>query len=310
MGSPVVGFGAAAATLGLLLLVCVRQAQLYRLSRAPTLAGFLVSAIFLFQAQLSMALAPAWHASWWEYHGLMLAGFGAALCGLVLEYSQGGTLAGVVEGLLVRDTIRQLQRGYDEVIIALVEAVEAKDSYTRGHTQRVAELAIRIGVNLGLSPERLRTLHRSAMLHDIGKIGVPDAILNKPGRLTPDEFAVIQEHPVRGHLIVRGVRSLRGELAGIRSHHERLDGSGYPDGLTGAAIPLEARIIAVADVFDALTSARAYRSAMPPERAIEMIDREAGAKLDPACVSALHRVIAQGLPAESGDTGRVAEPVG
>lgn len=291
IASPLLGDVVTVATLALLLLVCVRQGQLYRLSRTPSLAGFLVSAIFLFQAQLSMAITTVWHASWWEYHGLMLAGFGAALFGLLLEYSQGGTLAGVVEGLLVRDTIRQLQRGYDEVIVALVETVEAKDSYTRGHTQRVAETAVRVGIELSLSPERLRILHRSAMLHDIGKIGVPDSILNKPGRLTPEEFAVIQEHPVRGHLIVRNVRSLRYEIGGIRSHHERLDGSGYPDGLIGETIPLEARIIAVADVFDALTSARAYRSPMSVAEAFAIIDREAGTKLDPSCVDALHRVV-------------------
>lgn len=291
--SPGLGNALGAATLGLLLVVCVRQARLYRLAPSPTLAGFLVSAIFLFQAQLSMSIAPTWHASWWEYHGLMLAGFGVALLGLVLEYGRGGSLAGVVEGLLIRDTIRQLERGYDEVIVALVEAVEAKDAYTRGHTQRVAVWATRVGEELGLSPERLRVLHRSAMLHDLGKIAVPDSILNKPGRLTPEEVSIIQDHPVRGYLIVRNVRSLRLEIGGIRSHHERLDGSGYPDGLVGEAIPLEARVIAVADVFDALTSARAYRSAGTVEWALEVIEQEAGSKLDPVCVAALGRVVAR-----------------
>jgi HD-GYP domain-containing protein (c-di-GMP phosphodiesterase class II) len=179
------------------------------------------------------------------------------------------------------------------VVVALVEAVEAKDPYTRGHTRRVAELAVRIGQELRLGPERLRVLNRAALLHDIGKIGVPDTILNKPTKLTEDEFAVIREHPIRGYAMIRHVKSLQQELGGIRHHHERLDGSGYPDGLKGDAIPLDARIIAVADVYDALTSPRPYRDAWPRERALALIDSEAGEKLDLACARALHIVLRQ-----------------
>ena len=154
-------------------------------------------------------------------------------------------------------------------------------------------MSVRIGETIGLSPDRLRVLHRSATLHDIGKIGVPDSILNKPGRLTDEEFAIIKEHPARGHQIIRNVRSLRAEVGGVRHHHERLDGSGYPDGLKGDAIPLDARIIAVADVFDALTSARAYRDAWSRERALAQIASESGTKLDARCVEALQKVYRQ-----------------
>jgi putative nucleotidyltransferase with HDIG domain len=177
------------------------------------------------------------------------------------------------------------------VIVALGGAVEAKDPYTRGHTLRVAELAVRIGQELRLSPERLRVLNRAALLHDIGKIGVPDTILNKPAKLTEDEYAIIKEHPVRGYGMIKHVKSLQRELGGVRHHHERLDGSGYPDGLKGDAIPLDARIIAVADVFDALTSPRPYRDAWPRERALALIDSEAGSKLDARCVHALHAAL-------------------
>lgn len=291
LSRPALSWSLSLVTLALLGLVIVRYTLLYRLTRTPLLAGFLVSGIFLAQGQLSMTLAPVWRASWWEYHVLLLAAFCAALIGLVREYALSGNLQDVVEGLLLRDTIAQLQRGYTDVIVALVGAVEAKDPYTRGHTQRVAELSLLIGRELRLPPERLRVLSQAAMLHDIGKIGIPDSILNKPGPLTDEEFQVIKEHPVRGHQIIKDVRSLQQEIGGVRHHHERLDGSGYPDGLAGDAIPLEARIIAVADVLDALTSARSYRGPWTLERALTLLDQEAGSTLDRRCVEALHRAL-------------------
>jgi HD domain len=305
-GSPDDGFGhfgvlvtqpvsraVTAAALVLLGLVIFRYARLYRVSPIPLVTGFLVSSIFLFQSQVSMSTTQVWHASWWLYHVLLLGAFIATLTGMVLEYSNSGSLRGVVEGLLLRDTIAQLQRGYADVIVALVGAVEAKDVYTRGHTQRVSDLSVRIGKELKLPRERLRVLAQAAMLHDIGKIGVPDSILNKTGPLTPDEFAVVREHPLRGHAIIKDVQSLQAEVGGVRHHHERLDGSGYPDGLVGDQIPIEARIIAVADVYDALTSLRPYRAAWSPERAMELLDQQAGTKLDAGCVMALHRVLAE-----------------
>ena len=290
VSSQVFEYGVSLIALILFAFVSFRQVTLYRLARRPLQAGFLVSSLFLLQAQVSMTLAPVWNASWWEYHGLMLAAFGAAILGLGVEYSQGGSLSGMVEVLMLRDTISQLQRGYTEVVVVLVETIEAKDPYTRGHTQRVSDMSVRIGEALGLSPDRLRVLHRSATLHDIGKIGVPDSVLNKPGRLTDEEFAIIKEHPVRAHQIIRNVRSLRAEVGGVRYHHERLDGTGYPDGLKGEEIPLDARIIAVADVYDALTSARAYRGAWTTERALAQIQSESGTKLDARCVEALQKV--------------------
>ena len=148
-----------------------------------------------------------------------------------------------------------------------------------------------MGQDLGYSSEQLKVLNQAAMLHDIGKIGIPDSVLNKPGRLSDEEFAIIKEHPARGHRIIQNARSLQREIPGVLHHHERLDGSGYPDGLSGKAIPMDARIIAVADVFDALTSNRPYRHAWSVERALEIIDQEAGHKLDSDCVAALRRVL-------------------
>ncbi|HEX3721404.1 MAG TPA: HD domain-containing phosphohydrolase, partial [Nitrolancea sp.] len=253
---PLVSDTLALLTLLMLTVVIVHYFRIYLASRNPLAAGFLFSGLFIAQSQIAMSTTTMMHLSWWEYHILVIAALSAAFAGLAREYANSGSLQGVVGGLLLRDTIVQLQRGYTDVIVALVEAVEAKDPYTRGHTQRVAELSVLIGQNLGLSPDQLRTLNQAAMLHDIGKISVPDSILNKPGKLTDAEFSIVKEHPVRGYRIIQNVRSLQPEFAGVLYHHERLDGSGYPDQLRGNAIPLDARIIAVADVFDALTSAR------------------------------------------------------
>jgi hypothetical protein len=309
LNSRLLGDAATAVTLALLGLVIFRYLTLHRLLRSPLTAGFLASAIFIAQAQVVMVTAPLWHASWWEYHVLLFASFCSALGGMALEYGRSGNLQGVVEGLLLRDSIAQLQRGYTEVIVALVRAVEAKDVYTRGHTQRVSDLAMRVGQELRLPREELRILARSAMLHDIGKIGVPDSILNKPGALTAEEFEVIKEHPARGHAIIKDVRSLQSEVGGVRHHHERWDGSGYPDGLQGEAIPLEARIIAVADVFDALTSPRPYRGAWSRQRALNLIREQSGVQFDPQCVAALERALTwqtQAAPLDDAPEGGLA----
>jgi HD-GYP domain-containing protein (c-di-GMP phosphodiesterase class II) len=284
-------------TIALHLLVIRRYLRLYRTSRGPLISGLLASSIFLAQAQLVYMTTPIWHVSWWQYHTLMVAAFGAAAVGLGREYLRSGSIRAVMEGLFLRDTIVQIERGYADVIVALVSAIEARDPNTRGHSQRVAELAVLIGQELRLSPEQLRVVSQAAILHDIGKIAVPDAILNKPGRLTDAEFSVIKQHPVRGYEIIKGVRSLQRELGGVRSHHERLDGSGYPDGLVGDAIPLEARIIAVADIYDALTASRTYRDAWAPAQALAAIDADAGIKLDEHCIMALHSALARlGVP--------------
>jgi HD-GYP domain-containing protein (c-di-GMP phosphodiesterase class II) len=278
-------------TLILLALVVYRYIGMYRLSRSALVAGFLASSILVMQSQISMVTAPLWHASWWEYHMLLFAAFLAAFTGMAIEYARDGSLHGVVEGLLLRDAISQLQRGYTEVIVALVRAVEAKDVYTRGHTQRVADYSVRIAQEMRLSPEQLRVVSQAAILHDIGKIAIPDSILNKPGTLTPEEYEVVKQHPARGHAIIKDVRSLQLEVPGVRHHHERLDGTGYPDALRGDEIPLVARVIAVADVYDALTSARPYRPAWTQPQALEFLEQEAGRQFDPQCVAALRRAI-------------------
>jgi putative nucleotidyltransferase with HDIG domain len=171
-----------------------------------------------------------------------------------------------------------------EVIVGLINSLEAKDRYTKGHSRRVAEYAVQLARALGYCDEGLLRVEQAALLHDIGKLAIPDAILNKPGPLTAQEMEFVRSHPARGCAIIEEIESLADKLPGIRHHHEWMDGSGYPDHLAGDGIPLDARIIAVADVYDAITSWRAYRQPLKHAAAIVLLRREAGAHLDPCCV--------------------------
>jgi len=174
----------------------------------------------------------------------------------------------------------------ERVIFALASAVEARDSYTEAHTQRVANASRELGAQVGLGPDDLDILYRGALLHDIGKIGVPDGILLKPGPLTETELLLMQQHPVIGERIARPLRSATVCLPIIRHHHERWDGEGYPDRLTGDDIPLMARIVAVCDSFDALVSDRPYRQGRSPRAAMQVLEAGAGRQWDPALIAA------------------------
>lgn len=181
-----------------------------------------------------------------------------------------------------------------EIVDALSTAVDAKDPYTHGHSERVAHLALSIATAMRLTPDRQSILHIGAHLHDVGKIGVPDAVLCKPGRLTEEEYAAIKTHSVTGYNIVRKVRILHPVAAIVRSHHERIDGRGYPDGLRGEEIPLEARIVAVADSYDAMTSQRLYRVRVSSAEAVNEMKRCAGTQFDAAVVDVLVQLFVSG----------------
>lgn len=180
-----------------------------------------------------------------------------------------------VAGLLaLRRHVLELERA-SLVVEAIARAVERRDPYTGAHSGRVGAHAVRLGRAMGMSEEELDTLRLGASLHDVGKVGIPDAVLLKPGRLTDEELKVIQGHPVIGAELCAPMRSLARAIPLIRHHHERLDGSGYPDGLRGEQIPLAVRVLSVADVFDALTSARRYRPEMTVEKALAILEEEA-----------------------------------
>jgi HD-GYP domain-containing protein (c-di-GMP phosphodiesterase class II) len=176
----------------------------------------------------------------------------------------------------------------------LAGAVDEKDPYTRGHSDRVTRYSLMIGKELNLDETFMETLQISAQLHDVGKIGIEDRILKKPGALTAEEFEVMKTHTTKGANILRPVTQLAEMLPGIELHHEALDGRGYPYGLEGDQIPLLARIIAVADTFDALTTNRPYQHAHTPEEALKIIQNLAGKRLDPVPVAALMALYARG----------------
>lgn len=178
------------------------------------------------------------------------------------------------------------QRAYEATVSALCQAVETKDFYTRGHSERVSRGAVMIGTEIGMRPERVGAIRYAGMLHDVGKLGVPTSVLQKRGSLTDDEYAAIQLHPMRGLDIVREIGFLDEALAGIMHHHERIDGRGYPMGLAGDEIPEFARVLAVADAFDSMTSDRSYRGARPVPEAIAELRRWAGKQFDPVFVDA------------------------
>ncbi|MFG2759727.1 HD-GYP domain-containing protein [Streptomyces wuyuanensis] len=183
------------------------------------------------------------------------------------------------------------QGAHRSTIRALVQAVDIKDRYTRGHSERVGRASVLIARELGMDDERLEVLRFAGILHDVGKLGVPTRVLRKDGPLTPEERRVIELHPEYGHEIVRGIGFLGEARAAILHHHERLDGSGYPYGLAGRQIPEVARVVAVADAFDAMTSTRSYSRARPVPTAVEELKRCAGTQFDPRMVRALVRAL-------------------
>jgi response regulator RpfG family c-di-GMP phosphodiesterase len=183
-----------------------------------------------------------------------------------------------------------LEDAYRSTLKALAAALETRDHETHGHSQRVVSFSLRLGYELRLGQDQLKSLELGSLLHDIGKIGVPDAILRKPGALDEDEWIKMRKHPLHGQQILCGIEFLEGAARVVAQHHEKWDGSGYPLGLIGEDIDLNARIFAVADAFDALTSDRVYRKAQSYEAAATELDRCCGQHFDPTVVEAFHRV--------------------
>ncbi|MGZ3695095.1 MAG: HD-GYP domain-containing protein [Bdellovibrionota bacterium] len=188
-----------------------------------------------------------------------------------------------------------------EALRAIVSTLDEKDSYTHGHSIRVSEYAVILGEELNLSEIEIREVELAALLHDVGKIGIPDNILLKPGRLTQAEFEIMKSHPVRTGKILEKITALRHLIPGIVHHHERFDGLGYPSGLKGDGIPLYARIILIADTFDAMTSTRPYRLALDKEIAFEELNRCSGSQFDPYLVQCFIKAVRQ---LEQGETRR------
>jgi putative nucleotidyltransferase with HDIG domain len=204
---------------------------------------------------------------------------------LLLGYAQ--TTAVALQKMILRENV---ERNLVDTITAFVNAIESKDRYLKGHSARVALYAAETAQTLGMTPDMVEVVRRGAMLHDLGKLSIMDTILRKPDRLTAEEFTIIKSHPVVGARILEPLKFLARENCAVLHHHERFDGAGYPDGLQGEDIPLVARVVTVADVFDAITSNRPYRTALPVDEARDEIARGSGTHFDPAVAQAFLKI--------------------
>lgn len=223
-----------------------------------------------------------------------LAGLGILLGVLFTEVSWAAipfVLIPLLGGRRVVHTARRARESFDATLLSLITAIEAKDHYTRGHAERVSRLSSLIARAYGCSESKARRIGYAALMHDVGKVTVDTRILQKPGKLTPEEFDHMKVHSARGAEIVQGIDLLADMVDGVRHHHERCDGRGYPDGLDGHALSDVAKIIMVADAFDSMTSTRSYRKAMPHDKALAELHRCEGSQFAPKMVAALERAI-------------------
>jgi HD-GYP domain-containing protein (c-di-GMP phosphodiesterase class II) len=282
-------FAAGAAAFALL---AWRAGRTYLLTRRMSDLLVTVGAVWLIVAQYGLLRYGMMEMAWWLAHGLEVAGI--ALIGIpaALDLRYGVASRPLVGDFRATDLVADEEAFLGGRVRALMVRLAAKDPSTEHHTRRVAELAVQIGEELGLRESRLRLLALGGLLHDMGKLSVPDHILNKPAALTDDELAVVHRHPRLG-------RDLLAELGGfaplvlrlVESHHERLDAGGYPNRQAAASLEIEVRVLAVADVYDALTADRVYRSAWSPEQALELLTGDGGTAFDRRCVEALRNVL-------------------
>jgi HD-GYP domain-containing protein (c-di-GMP phosphodiesterase class II) len=234
-----------------------------------------------------------------EFANLVGSTFAFAVLGILLgaltvAVGWAAVLFLLVPFLVARNAFQASVRwasSYEATVRSLITAIEKKDAYTRGHAERVAMLAEMTANEMRLSPDRQRLIRFAALMHDVGKLGVSTKILQKAGKLTPDEYEHMKQHPLRGHEIVGEIDFLAEAVGAVRHHHEKVDGTGYPDGLTGEQIPLLARIITVADAFDSMTSTRVYRQAKDVAAAFAELHRCSGSQFDERCLAALESAV-------------------
>ncbi len=239
-------------------------------------------------------LSPAWTIGFWCAHLLEAAGFVAVAGAVAVDLARQAPSHHLHRRLSGADLLESEENLLGGYVRALTATMELRDPSTREHSRRVAVLAVKVGTQMGLGPAAVRRLAIAGLVHDIGKLQVPETILNKPGRLTDEEFAVIRTHPGRGAELLAHLGGFEAEVPIVLSHHERFEGGGYPNGIAGDAIPLEARILTACDVFDALTSRRAYREPWTQIRALELLRAESSTSFDPGCVDALLAVLGEG----------------
>lgn len=277
-----------------LALLAWRAGRTYLLTRRTSDLLVTAGLVWLIAAQYGLLRYEMMDLPWWVAHGIEVAGIGLIGIPAALDLRYGVASRPLVGDLRPIDLVADEEAFLGARVRALMVRLAAKDPSLEGHTRRVAALAVQIGERLGLAERRLRLLALGGLLHDMGKLAMPDGILNKPGRLDDGEFTVVRRHPGWG-------RELLAELGGfsplvlrlVEGHHERLDASGYPNRRAAGDLELEVRILMVADVYDALTDHRVYRAAWPPWQAFELLHSQASSTFDRGCVEALHDVLSQ-----------------
>ena len=280
-----VAIAAALASLGAMLVLSFRQLQLYWVGE---LTGTLVGAVGLALVGITSIQWVGdrpYGAGFWLLHLIDTAGVLAACLAVAMGHRAGRRVSDVLLPVLERDPLAAMEVGMAPVVRRFVAALAEKDAITRDHVVRVGELAMRAGERSRLGARRLRNLGLAAILHDVGKLTVSDQILKKPGRLTGEEFERMKRHTIDGERLLRATPGLEQAARFVRSHHERVDGRGYPDGLAGDEIPFEARIIAASDGYDAMASTRHYREGLGHGTAASIFEEHAGSQWDPQAVA-------------------------
>ena len=272
-----------------------RALRTFRLTRRGGDLLVAVGVVWLAVAVPAALLLSFRELGWWLGHGFEIVGIAIVGIPVAIDLRRGAAPSRALLGdLKGADLVVEEEAFLGSHIRAILNALAEKDDYTEEHTRRVALRAVQVGDELGLPPERLRDLAVGGLMHDIGKLRVPDEILKKPGSLTDEEFEVVKRHVDNGVALLRELGGFPGIVQRlVKSHHERLDGSGYPSAELGEETPLDVRILAVCDVYDALRSARVYRAAWSHEKALALLRDGAGTLFDPRCVQALEQVLAR-----------------
>ena len=279
--------------LGFYTLLGLRALRTFLLTRRRADLLVVVGIVWLAAAVPPAMLLHYWELGWWLGHGFELLGIVVVGIPVALDLRRGAQSRSLTGDLSGADLVTTEEAYLGSHVRALTVRLAEKDAYTEEHTRRVALRAVQVGEELDLSPVRVRSLATGSLVHDIGKLSVPDSILKKPGPLTDEEFSVVKRHSEWGDRMLGDLGFGKDIRQLVRDHHERLDGSGYPHGIGDSAISLDARILAVCDVYDALISKRVYREAWTHERAIALLREESGSSFDPKCVAALERVLAR-----------------
>jgi len=280
----------AALTAGVLA-ISLRQLRFYDLGAQPANLGASLSLVLLANTALLPLTGGDYSLAFWWLHVAGVAGVLGACIAMAVSKRMSKTAHDLLAPVLTRDPLVAFELGLSPAVHQFVASLEDKDPDTRDHVIRTAEMAVRVGERCHLSARRLRDLGLAALLHDIGKLETPIEILDKPSRLTAEEYEIVKRHAVDGERMLQAEPALATVAAIVRSHHERIDGRGYPDGLSGDAVPLAARIIAVCDAFDAMTHEHRHRRAMSPGMAFSVLREHAGSQWDPKVIDHVMAVL-------------------